>query len=111
MSHIKQPRFGQTLRHGDTLGSRTNLHFHIDRLTLTGLPRINKESVIDAMQRKLSSLATQIHDLNWNQISAPLKIDGGEVPFDATSEQIGSHLAMKIMRHIERAGTSHDRSP
>ncbi len=108
---IKQSLSGLAPRHGGTSSHTTNLHFHIDRLTLTGLPRINQESVVDAMQRKLSTLAMQIPDLNWSQISAPLKIDGGEASFDATSEQIGSHLAMQIMRHIIGARTAHDRSP
>ena len=111
MNRIRQPRLEQMPRRGETSSHHTSLHFHIDRLILIGLPRINHESVVDAMQQKLSTLVTQMPDLNWSQVSAPLTIDGGEISFDATSEQIGSHLAMQIMRHISRAGTVQDRSP
>jgi hypothetical protein len=110
LNRTKQSCLGQEPRHGGASAHHTNLHFHIDRLTFTGLPRINRETVIDAMQQKLSTLATQVPALDWRQLSAPLKIDGGDISFDATSEQIGSHLALQIMRHLARAGIDHDRS-
>lgn len=87
-------------RNEKIVGSHTNLNFHIGRLTLTGLSRINQERVVEAVQRKLSVLATQMPDFNWNQIGAPLKINGGEISSDATSEQLGDHLATQIMQHI-----------
>ena len=111
MNRTKQSRLSRMPSRGETSSNHRKLHFHIDRLTLTGLPRINQESVVDAMQKRLSSLAKQMPTLNWSQLSAPFKIDGGEVSFDATSEQIGNHLAKQIMRHIAAAEAAHDQSP
>ena len=111
MNRTKQSRLSRMPSRGETSSNHRKLHFHIDRLTLTGLPRINHENVVDSMQRRLSILATQMPDLNWSHLSVPLKIDGGEISVDATAEQIGSHLAMQIMRHIARTEIDHDRSP
>ena len=106
MNRIKPSGSDQILRRGGTLANHTNLHFHIDRLTLAGLPRINQDGVVDAMQRRLTTLVTEMSYLNWSQISAPIKINGGEISSDATSEQLGTHLANEIMRHIARAETT-----
>ena len=95
-------------RNDKIVGSHTNLNFHIGRLILTGLPRINQESVVEAMQRRLSVLATQMPDFNWNQILIPLKINGGEISSDATSEQLGDHLATQIMQHLRNTKTTPD---
>jgi hypothetical protein len=108
MNRIKPSGSDQILRRGGTLANHTNLHFHIDRLTLAGLPRINQDGVVDAMQRRLTTLVTEMSYLNWSQISAPIKINGGEISSDTTSEQLGAHLANEIMRHIARAETRSD---
>ncbi len=111
MNFIKQPNTNQAHRSGKASSSQTNLNFHIGRLTLTGLSRIDQESVVNAMRRRLSALATQMPTLNWSHVSASLRIDGGEISSDATSEQLGNHLANHIMRHIEHARSAQDQSP
>jgi hypothetical protein len=107
---MKQPHTNQMPRSEGTSSNRVNLNFQIGRLTLTGLSQITQEGVVDAMQRRLSVLATQMPDLNWSQISTPFKINGGEISADATSRQVGDHLANQIMQHIVRE-THQDRSP
>ena len=105
---MSSTRINRMSRNDEIVGTHTNLNFHIGRLTLTGLSRINQESVVEAMQRKLSVLATQMPDFNWNQILAPLKINGGEISSDATSEQLGDHLATQIMQHLGNIKTTQD---
>jgi len=105
---MNSTRINRMSRNDKIVRSHTNLNFHIDCLTLTGLSRINQESVVEAMQRKLSVLATQMSDFNWNQIVAPLKINGGEISSDATSEQLGDHLATQIMQHLGHTKTNPD---
>ncbi len=81
----------------------TNIRFHIERVTLEGLPRANQKNVIAAMQQKLTDLATESPQLNWSKLQAPFRIDGGEISSEATSEDIGSHLATQIMRGLSDA--------
>jgi hypothetical protein len=108
---MKQSRTNQMPRSAETSSNRLNLNFHIGRLTLTGLSQINQQSVVDAMQRRLSALAMQMPDLNWSHISSPFKINGGEISSDATSQQVGDHLAKQIMQHIVSMKTPQKHSP
>ncbi len=80
-----------------------NIRFDIERLTLEGLPRANQKNVIAAMQQRLTDLAGESPQLNWSTLQAPYRIDGGEISSEATSEDIGSHLATQIMRGLSHA--------
>ena len=108
MNFPKQPSLRQTRRDGAS-ANRTNLHFHIGRLTLTGLPKISHENVIAALRHRLTTLAEQIPERNWSQVSAPLQVDGGQISADSTSEQLGDHLAKQIMQLIIHTNVPHDR--
>ncbi len=108
MNRIKPSRSGQILRRGGTLANHTNLHFHIDRLTLAGLPRINQDE-------RCRCHATETHYVGNRDASSQLESDlrasqdqRGRGLFRRNFRAIGTHLANEIMRHIARAETTSD---
>ncbi len=100
--------------------SATILNIRIDRLTLGGLTQAAPKAVIASMQRHLLDLTRDQPYFDWgslralNDLHAPFKLDGGELPSNASSEQVGSQLAQSILRKIssaERRERIQDRSP